>query len=218
MLKLLSKFLSPLTRLPLAALPAPEQSADEPAAPEQPNDGIVYFMVYQYPGPPKAALAEWFTAQGYPPNEPLTGGGGGGGYSSGRMVYEGHGHGISGKTADGIEVGSGSGGGSVGYTVFKNDLLRVSPLFGVGGGAISVGKPFANDDTPPPADTSEQDEPANITLNIVETGVGIDFTLPTPKVKLMIGLRLGYRYVIGHGPEPPNLNGPFLRVMAGMKF
>ena len=156
------------------------------------------------------AARRWFAAHDQPEDVKLRGGGGYGGGMIGPLVLEGGGSGQGARTPEGVQVGYGQGGGLLGYTLYRDARTRVFVLAGGGGGGVSA---VAPGDGPRPDPDSVTSAGGGYAL----FGLGVDALVPVWKIRLLIGVRVGWQQVFGTD-ESPLRSGPFLRVIVGPQF
>jgi hypothetical protein len=173
----------------------------------------------------RADWDSWFKHQGI---EPVTaadkGGGGGGGWSKqrGNLIINFGGSGEGYRRESGAQlasVGRGLGYGDVGYAIARGRVFRIFPFLGLGGmgGHAEVTDKASLDDA--------RRERETISTGAAEfhIGLGVDVLIPIKSIRLVFGLRLGYRLVsFEFNRDParsfdPNANGFYSRIISGME-
>lgn len=174
-----------------------QQAADNPEktddTPQKHQDIRAYggYGVLAHSKPDLSDMTEELQQVGIAPADiTYSGGGGGSLITRGNVVIEsgGYGRGWSKKDEHSdIGIGEGNGHASVGYILYQKALLRVFPLVGFFGSGQGV--------------SMERDEKTILERGDgrfgVHVGLGVDFKLPLWRLRLLFGLRVGYRLMIG---------------------
>ncbi len=156
----------------------------------------------------RVAVSDWIERRGETHACDLKSSGGGATLPAGPLLVDIGAGGIRDRYHDHHEAHvfrGGSGSVSLGLPVVNTRGLRIYPLVGAGGAGGRLER--------------DQDSPGWVSL-FFTTGIGIDLRITLLFVKVVIGLRAGYRHELTHlqfgdGPEFEQPAGPFLRFIVG---
>jgi hypothetical protein len=163
---------------------------------------------------------------------------GGGGYAiHGRLILGGEGHSLLGEEVSNesftTSIGAGYGFFNIGYSLHSSGSLIVYPMFGIGGGAMSIS--MMEKGTSPSFDQILNDPKRSVVLStggwLINLALGTDYMFimeenEEGKGGFILGLRIGYVLApikgdwsmdgidISGGPDI-GITGPYIRLMIG---
>lgn len=185
--------------------------------------GFTSYMLYEEPSPARQFISAWSEKQDLAKIHAVPAGRGGVMLTLGRLLLDTSGSGLGfhdqdPAKAERVAFSSGDGSLDTGVILVRSRALRIFTLAGISGTASSIQREGLSTGNGH-GDTSS----SSWGTGSLQVGIGLDLIIPLWRLKLLLGVRTGYRYALlsaqaGEGPQIDLPTGPFFRVVSGLHF